>query len=207
MNPFETYVEEYESWFQHNPHAYASELAAIKALMPAGEGLEIGVGTGLFAEPLAIATGVEPASEMAQKASERGIRVLKGYAEDLPCAEAAYDFSLMVTTICFVEDPLKAIKEACRVVRPGGAVLVALVDKKSPLGEDYLKKKEESRFYKNARFYSTQQIHEFVKAAGLEDIMTVQTLFTPLQDMLRSDPVRTGFGKGSFTVIRALRPS
>jgi len=61
LKPFEEYTKRYEDWFKKNKFAYESELLAVKELIPAnGEGIEIGVGSGKFAEPLGIKLGVEP---------------------------------------------------------------------------------------------------------------------------------------------------
>ena len=59
---FEQSAQEYDAWFDRHQAVYQSELLAVKAFLPtAGRGLEIGVGTGRFAGPLGIGTGVEPA--------------------------------------------------------------------------------------------------------------------------------------------------
>jgi SAM-dependent methyltransferase len=50
-------------------------------------GVEIGVGTGLFAVPLGILIGVEPSPRMAELARYRGIEVLENVAEELPFAD------------------------------------------------------------------------------------------------------------------------
>src|SRR5512138_1468145 len=60
INSFNNNVERYEAWFTENPFAYVSELHAVRALLPQGSGLEIGVGTGRFAAPLGIRKGIEP---------------------------------------------------------------------------------------------------------------------------------------------------
>jgi hypothetical protein len=52
--PFVLYYRRYDDWFERHRAAYLSELLAIRALLPwEGRGLEIGVGTGRFAGPLA----------------------------------------------------------------------------------------------------------------------------------------------------------
>ena len=73
FRPFLEHVAEYEAWFMRNPHAYRSELQAVqRALAPtAPPRLEVGVGTGLFAEPLGISLGLEPAPPMAEQAARR----------------------------------------------------------------------------------------------------------------------------------------
>jgi hypothetical protein len=85
ISPFEKYAEQYEDWFEKNRWVYEAELRAVKAMLPpGGHGVEIGVGTGRFAEPLGIKIGVEPSKRMREIAQKRGIKVLDGVAEKLP---------------------------------------------------------------------------------------------------------------------------
>ena len=107
--PFEKYAKQYEEWFVENRWVYESELRAVKTMIPTGgHGVEIGVGTGRFAEPLGIEIGVEPSKRMREIAQKRGIRVLDAVAEELPFDDFQFDFALMVTTVCFVDDISKA---------------------------------------------------------------------------------------------------
>jgi len=112
VTPFERYANRYEEWFIRNAFAYQSELQAIKVLMPlCGVGMEIGVGTGRFAAPLGIKIGIEPSEAMRKIASEKGIEVIDGVAEDLPFENERFDFALMVTTICFLDDIETSFRE------------------------------------------------------------------------------------------------
>ncbi len=116
ITPFEQFSEEYDKWFVTNKDKYEAELRALSFFIPPnGNGLEVGVGSGKFAGPLGIKTGVEPSQKMADKARKLGIRVLPGIAEDLPFPNGAFDFILMVTTICFVDALKKTFQEAFRV--------------------------------------------------------------------------------------------
>ncbi|MGM0425100.1 MAG: SAM-dependent methyltransferase, partial [Thermodesulfobacteriota bacterium] len=66
IEPFEKYSEAYEQWFEENPEAYRTELELIHGLLPpqpAARGLEVGVGSGRFAAPLGLDTGVEPSRQ------------------------------------------------------------------------------------------------------------------------------------------------
>ena len=91
-------IELYEEWFVKNNNIVKSEIEAIKQLLPkSSEGIEIGVGTGIFASALGIKTGVEPSEKMRNKAIERGINTINAYAENLPISDKMYDFVLMVT--------------------------------------------------------------------------------------------------------------
>ena len=199
--PFERYSAEYEAWFEEHPELYRWELEAIEALLPGGEGIEIGIGSGRFAHPLGITIGVEPSARMAARAMERGLEVIPGTAEEIPLPDDSYDFALMVTTICFVDDPLQAFREIWRILKPGGFVLVAFVDRETPLGRSYLERKERSRFYAPATFYSAAEILALLRKAGFGECRAVQTLFGDSLEAM-SGGIREGTGEGAFVVIR-----
>jgi len=205
-SPFEQNPEQYDAWFEKHPFAYQSEINAIRMLLPdPGKGLEIGVGSGLFAGPLSIRTGVEPSIAMAERAQKRGIVVVKGVAEALPFEDHEFDTALMVTTVCFLDDLDLAFQEAFRVLKPGGAFIIGFVDKNSPIGMSYEKRKNESLFYKNATFYTVDDLLSHLKQAGFSTFSFSQTLFGPIDEMREPDMIKKGYGEGSFVVIKAVR--
>jgi len=207
-DPFEKYAADYDDWFNHHELAYRAELAAIQALLPAtGRGLEIGVGTGRFAAPLKIKIGVEPAIAMATIARRRGLQVIQGYAEALPIATASVDFVLMVTVLCFLADPLQALREATRVLRPHGWLIIGLIDPDSPLGRCYEAHKEKSRFFRHARFLRVPQVLHWLASLGYENLTLRQTIFQDPAAMVAPEPVRPGFGEGAFVVVAAQKIS
>ena len=201
IESFEKYSDAYDEWFEKNHDVYESELEVIRQLIPLQEvrGLEIGVGSGKFAVPLGIKIGVEPSKKMAGKAEKHGIDVYPGVAEALPFSDADFDFVLMVTTICFVDDLVKSFKEALRVLKPGGCIIVGFVDKESELGRQYAAKRDTSKFYKDAVFYSTQEVMLCLEAAGFSNLKIKQTLIPGESKKTIID----GFGKGAFIAIRS----
>lgn len=204
--PFDEHIEEYENWFEINRFAYESELLAVKALLPqSGNGMEIGVGSGQFSEPLGIRLGIEPSAKMGEVAQKRGITVIEAVAEDLPFDDSQFDFALMVTTICFLDDVELGIKEAYRVIKNGGSLIIGFVDKTSTLGQLYLKHKNESVFYKPATFYSTGEVVTFLEKAGFSKFSFVQTIFRSLADIKAIEPLKKGYGSGSFVVVKAVK--
>jgi SAM-dependent methyltransferase len=203
---FQKNVDQYEQWFMDHPFAYVSELHAVRSLLPEGGiGIEIGVGTGRFAAPLGIAKGIEPSGSMAELARKRGVDVTQGVAEKLPYRDQQFEFALMVTTICFLDDRDLAFQEAYRVLKQGGALLIGFVDRESALGRQYLERKDKSLFYKDATFYSAADILSAMERAGFGQFQITQTLFGHPGEMERADPVRKGHGEGSFVVIRGIK--
>lgn len=204
IEPFEKYTKQYDSWFDDYKYVYKSEILALKQLMSEnGNGVEIGIGSGRFALPLGIKQGIEPSGKMIELAVKRGIDVTKGVAEKLPYHDEVFDFALMVTTICFLDDIQKAFHEVYRILKKQGYFIIGFIDKKSPIGEIYQKNKANNPFYKEANFYSVPEVLDFLTIAGFNDFYFCQTIFRPLEEINNLEPIKKGYGKGSFVVIKA----
>jgi len=206
-DPFETHAEEYDAWFDRNSNAYESELQAVRELLPPpGAWVEVGVGTGRFATRLGIPLGIEPAEGMAALARARGVRVLKGQAEALPLPDASVDAVFLITTLCFVVDVDRALREAARALRDGGHALVAFIPQESALGKLYAVNCSADRFFRRATLRTTGRILDAVEAAGLEVERTMQTLSgSPEEANARVEPPSEGHDRGSFVVARAVK--
>ena len=204
IEPFEIFPDRYEEWFEVNRYVYESELQAVRQLLPdGGKGIEVGVGSGRFAAPLGIKLGIEPSAEMRKIAMSKGIGVMEGVAESLPLEDAQFDFVLMVTTICFLDDIDAAFKETSRVLKPEGYFIIGFIDKESPIGQLYQKHKDENPFYKIAIFYSVNEVTQYLKQAGFDSFHFTQTVFHNLPEIKEVEPVKEWYGDGSFVVIRA----
>lgn len=202
--PFDKYAEDYEEWFFRNPYVYSSELKAVAHFIPTNaEGLEIGVGSAKFAEPLGIKFGVEPSPRMRLLAESRGIRVFDGVAENLPFPDSRFDFALMVTTICFVDDAGRSLQEAGRVLRAEGIFVIGFVDRDSSLGMLYQQRKQQNLFYRDATFYGASEVISLVQQNGFEQPQTIQTVFGQMQEIHCVQDFESGYGRGGFVVIRA----
>ncbi|MFO8061511.1 MAG: class I SAM-dependent methyltransferase [bacterium] len=205
--PFEKHADMYEEWFEDNRYAYLSEIEAVRKLLPDFErGLEIGAGSGRFAEPLGIEKGIEPSPRMASIAGRRGMDVTIGQAENLPFDDSEFDLELMVTSVCFLDDIEKSLSESFRTLSNGGYLLIGLVDRESPIGKLYQKYKEQNVFYKHAAFYSTEEILSYLKKAGFINFRFSQTIFKNLDEIDSMEEVKDGYGEGSFIVIRSQKP-
>ncbi len=201
---FEQQTDRYEAWFERHDAAYISELLALRPFVPlAGRGLEIGVGSGRFAAPLGIGTGVDPSPAMLARAQARGVEVVVGVAEHLPFADERFDHALLVTTLCFVDSPAAMLAEASRVLTPDGILVIGFIDVASPLGRHYEAHRAGSVFYREARFHSAADVECLLAAAGFSIEAWAQTLAGPLPSMRDIEPVRPGRGDCAFVVVRA----
>ena len=199
---FDENTQDYDTWFERHKTAYQSELLAIKQAIPLEKkGIEIGVGTGRFAEHFNIKHGVEPSENMAKIAEHRGIKVIRAVAEDLPVESESFDFALLVTTVCFLSDIPKAISEIHRILKPQGEIILAIIDRNSELGKKYEIGKAENKFYKDAHFHSTEEISDLLAQADFGKFEYWQTLFKEKSEQIESP--KKGFGEGSFVVIKA----
>ena len=204
MNIFEEASVEYDEWFETHKWVYRSEVEAVKKLIPkTGKGIEIGVGTGRFSIPFGIKVGVEPARAMAEIARKRGISVCESKAENLPFQDNSFDFALIVTTLCFLEDPFQALKEIKRILKPAGKIVIGMLDEYSPLGKLYEEKRKKNKFYRDARFYSVKQVLDWLEKLEFDNLQTLQTIFENPDKIQSLEPIEEGFGKGLFVVISA----
>jgi ubiquinone/menaquinone biosynthesis C-methylase UbiE len=199
---FDHHAKRYDDWYDKNKFVYLSELKAIKKALPKkGKGLEIGVGTGRFAEPLGIKFGIDPSQGMLKLAARRGIDVRPGTGERLPYANASFDYVAIIIALCFVKNPCKVLAQARRVLKKHGKIIVGIVDKDSFLGKFYQRKK--SVFYQYAHFFGVLELVNLLKEAGFNRVSCRQTIFNALDKIHSVEKSCLGFGKGCFVVVSA----
>jgi SAM-dependent methyltransferase len=195
IDAFDRYPELYDRWYDEHPRIYQSEVQALEQVIPwSGAGLEIGVATARFAAPLHIAYGIDASPRMARIARERGIHVAIGTAGALPFCSGSFDFVVMVTVLCFIDDPARAFREAKRVMKPDGSFFVALVDRDSSLYHHYRQDKETRLFFEEALFYSVREVLQLLDTAGLSCHEVIRAVF---QDQKEN--------ADGFVIVKAMR--
>ncbi|MCF6153118.1 MAG: SAM-dependent methyltransferase [Candidatus Kuenenia stuttgartiensis] len=172
MNVFNSMAEKYDAWYdsEEGKPLYESELRCLKPLVPGflTPLLEVGVGTGRFAMHFLPATGVDPVPNALRMAEARGIKTVQGIGENLPFDDGSFGCILIIVTLCFVEDPLKVLIEAKRVLKKDGTIIIGFVPKDSPWGALYEKRKKQGHsFYGGATFYNFTELKRFLDDAGL----------------------------------------
>jgi SAM-dependent methyltransferase len=204
--PFEAHHRRYEEWFEEHEAAYLSELLALRPFVPwRGRGIEIGVGSGRFAAPLGVQVGLDPSPAMLAHATGRGVQAVVGTAEHLPFANGSFEHALVVTTICFVDSAREMLMETHRVLGPGGRIVIGFIDRESDLGQEYLAHQHESPFYREATFYSAEEVERLLGETGFSINAWAQTLAHPLPETRTIEALRPGRGECAFVVVAATR--
>jgi SAM-dependent methyltransferase len=208
VSPFDDLALEYDAWFdKEGSLVFFIEVQAFKLLLPSlpKPWLEIGVGSGRFAQALGIETGVDPSINLIEMARRRGISTFLGRGEQELFEEESFGTVFLIVTLCFLKSPLDVLKEANRILIPGGKIVLGLVLKESPWGQFYqMKKAQGHRFYKFATFYSCDEIVRLLVQAGFVIEKTFSTLFQQPGKVEHAEEPKEGyFPDAGFTIIVA----
>ncbi|WP_435979133.1 class I SAM-dependent methyltransferase [Psychrobacter sp. DM4] len=133
MNPYERYVL---PKMIDMACSTGNVMKARASIVPqsVGEVLEIGLGSGLNlafydADKVSTIIGVDPAAQMQTLARERAadisipVEVLAVDVQGIAAETDRFDTIVMTFTLCSIKDPLPALKEMARVLKPNGRLL------------------------------------------------------------------------------------
>jgi len=130
---FDSLVGEYESrlsWYDHRQRVELIFDRLLAGFRFAGvETLEVGCGTGLFSKELtergAKLVSLDIGRNLVKRASQRADSLgVAANACELPFAHDSFDLVLSSECVEHTPDPFCAIREMCRVCRPGGTVCI-----------------------------------------------------------------------------------
>ena len=194
------HAERAAAYFARNAHAWdairslqveeaAVERAILEAVgtMPFDAYLDLGTGTGRLIELMdgrfARALGIDLSHDMLaiarthlDKAGIGGVQIRQGDIYALPLARDSFDVVTMHQVLHYLDDPGKALREAARVLRPGGRLVV--VDF-APHGHEVLRDEHAHR----RLGFSHQDVSRFMEQAGLE-VVSIRDLPSPDPDKL-----------------------
>lgn len=97
-----------------------------------GRTIDLGAGTGvnrdLFPDSVTELVLVEPGPHMLEKLQAKveegsGVEVVQAPAERLPFEDESFDTAVFTLVLCTVPDPVAALNEAARVLKPSGRLL------------------------------------------------------------------------------------
>ena len=172
---FEDLAGDYDRWFDEHSDVYRAQLRMLrKALPDHGRGLEAGIGSGRFAGPLGIEFGLDPSRELLKVAKSRGMEIVMGEGEHLPYCAGSFDYVLMMTVVCFLDEAGAVFGEIYRVLRPGGILVVGFIEEGGEIQQIYQNEPAKGRFLRFAKFRTVEDVNRFFKNAGFVQVSMIE---------------------------------
>jgi ubiquinone/menaquinone biosynthesis C-methylase UbiE len=155
--------------------AVEGAIRAALSVQPFRSLLDLGTGTGrmleLFGHEIERGLGLDLSLDMLLLARDRleraGLKhcsVRQGDIYDLPLANSSFDVVILHQVLHFLDDGARAIKEAARVLRPGGRLLV--VDF-APHQQEFLRE----QFAHRRLGFAPETVTQWMTASGLEPVL------------------------------------
>lgn len=204
---FNERAEEYDNWFE-NSLPFAIEKAAIQSLNISFSPpvLEVGVGSGRFAEALQIPLGIDPAMPPLLLAKRRGICTCQAIAEELPFATSSIGAIFLLFTFCFLESPSRFLQECTRVLRHDAPLIIGFVPADSIWGQQLRRKRERGHpFYKTAQLSTIAQIQQLLTEHGFFIFTSASTLYQTPEQLEKFESARPGLDENAGFVVIAAR--
>jgi ubiquinone/menaquinone biosynthesis C-methylase UbiE len=180
---FDRIATRYDRWYERPANRFIDllEERSLEALLPRGEAgsllLDVGVGTGHsvgFASKAGYSiVGLDKSGGMLEIAASKaalGALLVKGDAHRLPFPEACFDAVLSVTTLEFLEEPHLAVDEMARCLKPGGSMVIGVLNALSYLGLQ--RKLFRKPTFRNAHFYRVGELRRLLSHVGMVSIRT-----------------------------------
>jgi SAM-dependent methyltransferase len=172
---FDEFSGDYDRWFDEHGAVYEAQVCMLRYAVPySGRGLELGVGSGRFAAPLGIGYGTDPSRNLLKMAKGRGIEVIIGEGEHLPYRAEIFDYVLMMTVICFLENPRTVLYEIFRVLMKGGGLILGFIERDGEIAMQYRQENVKGRFLRFARFLTVDEVTRLVKEAGFSEVLIIR---------------------------------
>ena len=185
----------YDAWFETPLGRLCGDLekAAILRLANVKQGeyvLDLGCGTGIYSLELARrgarVAGVDSSAEMIAEAELKArreklpISFHKAQASSLPFASQSFDLIVGVTVLCFAEQPDLILREAHRLLKASGRIVIGELNRRSYWS---LLRKAKAIFressYRRARFLSTKDLKQLLGQAGFSVLESESMIFFP----------------------------
>jgi len=226
---FDEYADKYDSWFLKNEAVLDSEVTLLAHFLKNhGRALSIGCGSGLFEvllkkdHGITIEEGLEPATNMAEIAIKRGMKVKIGHAEEMPFNNSEFDTVIFNGSPSYINDLKKAFDDAYRILKPGGHIIVLDVPKESSYAMLYnlgmiLKSWDHElfdgikppsvypiEFVLAAKWRTTEEKTELLKQVGFKNFNFAQTLTKhPCYSNKEVEKPVPGYDRGDYVAIQA----
>jgi ubiquinone/menaquinone biosynthesis C-methylase UbiE len=217
IEAFASMASTYEAWFASPLGRFVDhqEKRALTRILPGVEGepiLDIGAGTGHIATWLAERGHQVMAVEPSPAMRHEGVRRTAGLpihwygarAEHLPFPEASFHGAVLFTTLEFVRHPARALREALRVVRPGGWVAVGFLHALSAWVALYRYQADRGvKLWGAAQFFTREDVERLIGAPA--DMSEVAVYLAPQATAPFEKAERAGKQAGNHPALEILR--
>lgn len=176
----------YDAWYRTARGRWIGEteyrlLSRALAPRPAETILDVGCGTGYFSRRFTqdghpvVGIDVDLAvASYASRSQSPKLSCVVGDMMALPFADGSFDCVIAVTSLCFVEDEAKAIKEIIRAARRRFAL--GLLNRDSLL---YRAKARTAGSYAGARWHSAASVAALMSDQPVRDVRVATAVFVP----------------------------
>lgn len=111
----------------------------------------------------------------------------------MPFPDATFGGVLLIATLCFADEARALFREAARVLRADGRLLVGDIPADSTWGKEYQRKKETGHpVYRNAHFFAVDEVEKMLLEAKLSRVGFSSTLIESQPETPRPEPPRLG---------------
>jgi SAM-dependent methyltransferase len=192
---FDTIAQYYDAWYDDpvgKVYDIQEKSAMAKLLPPASPGaslLEVGSGTGhwsaWFTERGYHVTGIDISPEMTRRAESRKVPGARFMVGDFLAApiEERFDVVAAVTSLEFIPDYKAAIEKMHSLLRPGGLLIVGVLNRRSWLGLARKIKGAKDPVFHSAHFFTTGEAGKLLRPYGKPSIIG-STFALPYKAML-----------------------
>lgn len=125
------------------------------------------------------------------------------YANNTPFFQGVINPLCFENILCHLQSPKYAFREAHRVVKPRGVIIVGFLPKDQPVAHAYQERRRLSTFCRDAVFYRPGEIWKLLTEAGFGSLESNRVLFGEVEAVMEPQEPRPGYGEGSFVVVSA----
>lgn len=194
-------------WFDKNSYLFQSKFLAIRSMIPSfATAVEISIGRGRFAPFFNIGYGAELdiSGSTVEMVRCNDVEINTDKSARLPFKNDTFDLVLMITTDCFLNNPLEFFKHIYRILKEGKHFIIGFLDGASTMGEAHQKSINEDERYAGIKLHTAFEIAALLETSGFEIIESRQTIFS-LENVFQKSEENTG--DGLFAIIKAKKTS
>lgn len=176
---FDSFANDYDNWYKSKLGNFVDtvekRLIEDMAGFKAGEKvLDLGSGTGNYSLWLTTkglkVTGLDQSRAMMNIAKEKAVEGnlaidwVEADATQLPFSNESFDLVLSVTAIEFMDDIEAVLKEAIRVLKPNGRLVIGVLTKDSPWGKLYQQMAEidKGNLFSKAHLFQEKELQDLL---------------------------------------------